>query len=117
MQTGKRTVCHILVILFAFYYANICFFYHSHIINGVTIVHSHFYSGDHATTGGAAAHSETQLTLIAALADFQTPQPVTFMALAGVFLLLIAMLTTAAIQKPVVVPIRTRSLRAPPFLH
>ena len=56
----------VLLLLFATYYVQVNFFVHSHIVNGVTIVHSHMHRSTHhdTDTGG---HSETELTIIASL--------------------------------------------------
>ena len=55
-----------LLLLFATYYVQVNFFVHSHIVNGVTVVHSHMHRSTHhdTDTGG---HSETELTIIASL--------------------------------------------------
>ena len=56
----------LLLLLFATYYVQVNFFVHSHIVNGVTVVHSHMHRSTHhdTDTGG---HSETELTIIASL--------------------------------------------------
>ena len=56
----------VLLLLFATYYVQVNFFVHSHIVNGVTVVHSHMHRSTHhdTDTGG---HSETELTIIASL--------------------------------------------------
>ncbi|MDR1595061.1 MAG: hypothetical protein LBS43_11350 [Prevotellaceae bacterium] len=81
----RRLISYILMVIFVLYYANICFFYHSHIINGVTIVHSHIHSKAHAQTG---THSSSELTLISVLSSFQTFQAGLCFAGLGVFLFL-----------------------------
>jgi hypothetical protein len=58
-----------LLLVFVAYYANVTFFTHSHVVNGTTIVHSHFHNTSHTETGN---HSTSELTLIAALSLFQT---------------------------------------------
>lgn len=56
-----------MLLLFVGYYADVNCFCHSHIVNGVTIVHSHFHNQHHHDTeeGG---HTATELTLIANMA-------------------------------------------------
>ena len=58
----------LLLLLFAAYYVQVNFFVHSHIVNGVTIVHSHMHRSSHhdTNTGG---HDSTELTLIASLSS------------------------------------------------
>lgn len=55
-----------LLVVFGVYYSNVTLFYHTHIINGVTIVHSHSHAQHHhdSKDGG---HTVVQLTLIAQL--------------------------------------------------
>lgn len=62
-----------LLALFLSYYGSITFFSHYHVVNGVTIVHSHFFCG-HADADGKAdhTHSPKELTLIAYLTTFVT---------------------------------------------
>lgn len=53
--------------LFLSYFADITFFTHSHIINGSTIVHSHYFPGYSSTKDNKPAkhtHTENALTLI-----------------------------------------------------
>lgn len=53
--------------LFLSYFADITFFTHSHIINGSTIVHSHYFPGYSSTKDNKPVkhtHTENTLTLI-----------------------------------------------------
>jgi hypothetical protein len=70
-QRYKRTGICFLLVIFTTYYVDITFFQHSHIMNGVTIVHSHFHGKAHTQSG---AHSVNELTLISTLSDFQSEQ-------------------------------------------
>lgn len=56
-----------LVLLFAFYFANISFFYHIHEIDGQLVVHSHFYGGGSSSNPGHT-HSPTNFSAFASLA-------------------------------------------------
>lgn len=59
--------------LFLSYFADITFFTHTHIINGVTIVHSHYFHGSSAKQKEGAAghqHSVQALTWIAQANDW-----------------------------------------------
>lgn len=111
LQKNKQIVGSILVIIFAFYYANICFFTHSHIINGVTIVHSHFHNKAHTQSG---THSESELTLIAALSVLQSVKTALGFAGLGIFLVLLAIVSLVSIEKFVSTLAACRFLRAPP---
>lgn len=77
MYYTKRHIAIALVLLsvFVFNYTSMNFFSHAHIINGVTIVHSHIYksSTESKTTKSNTGHTHTssELTLIAELSDLQ----------------------------------------------
>jgi len=71
----RRITATALLALFAVYYADITFFEHTHIINGVTVVHSHFYNSKHTQTP-AGGHTTTEITFFAANSLFQTFQDV-----------------------------------------
>ena len=62
-----RTYCAVILLaLFSCYYAGISLFFHTHIVNGSTVVHSHL--------GGSADHnhSDTQYAVIDILSTFQS---------------------------------------------
>lgn len=69
--TGKSFRC-LLLFLFLGYYGSITFFTHSHIINGVTIVHSHPFNKDKGGDTSSLPHSGKQLLLIQMLSEFLT---------------------------------------------
>lgn len=66
-----RLSARFLLALFLSYYANITFFQHGHVVNGVTIVHSHIHQKDHQKlpSGG---HTVAELSLIYTNSLFQT---------------------------------------------
>lgn len=66
-QTGAgRVLIALLVLLFAGYYVNTTMFWHSHIVNGTVVIHSHIHSeGHHQTSAGG--HSEASLLTIDSL--------------------------------------------------
>lgn len=111
---SRLTISYILLIVFALYYANICFFYHYHVINGTTIVHSHFHSKAHTKTG---THTDGELTLISVLSAFQSSQVVLFFGLLGIFLFLQAVIFSFFKNKDTFQPTVCVSLRAPPFMN
>jgi len=71
----RQTIASALLVLFAVYYTDITFFEHTHIINGITIVHSHFYNSDHTQTP-SGGHTTTEITFFAVNSLFQTFQDV-----------------------------------------
>jgi hypothetical protein len=107
----KQLISHLLMVIFALYYANICFFYHSHIINGVTIVHSHFHGNAHTQTD---THSSNELTLISTLSVFHSLQANLSFAGLGIFLLLQTIIRTSYKGDIIPTTYACISLRAPP---
>ena len=71
----KQIIASAFIVLFAVYYTDITFFEHTHIINGVTVVHSHFYNNKHTKTP-TGGHSTTEITFFAVNSLFQTFQDV-----------------------------------------
>lgn len=67
----------IFLILFICYAGSITFFFHSHIINGVTIVHSHPYKADEK---GKPLHTHTgsEIQLIQHLSSWYSVGKITF---------------------------------------
>lgn len=80
-RTGK-TLSILLLILFLGYYGSITFFTHVHIIDGVTIVHSHPYHSLNGNNQPINKHTNKELQVIQFLSDFFTTKaPVLFSAL------------------------------------
>lgn len=102
-------------IFFLIYLGNITLFTHSHIIDGVTIVHSHPFKKDNA---GHPAHQHTpaQFQLIHQLSSFGSEEISTTYISPAVFLTVLAALVIR-FTNPDVRDIFKRiiSLRAPPF--
>lgn len=63
----RQGAASLMLLLFVGYYVNVNFFCHTHIINGVTLVHSHFHDKHHGDTD-EGGHTATELTLIANMA-------------------------------------------------
>lgn len=112
-QKSKQIIASVLVAIFALYYANICFFYHSHIINGTTIVHSHIHNKEHTQTG---THSESELTLISVLSSFQSLQAALTIVSLGIVSLLLAIILPVVEKKTVRDICSDITLRGPPSL-
>lgn len=66
----NRSVATLLLIIFATYFVNITLFTHHHIVDGVTIVHSHFSTQEHKDDASSHSHTESELTLISTLSQF-----------------------------------------------
>jgi len=65
---------YLLFVLFVGYYASITLFYHSHIINGIRISHSHpqLFGTDEDGVPVDQSHSEDELNFIQLLSHFIT---------------------------------------------
>lgn len=64
----RGSVIAVMLFHFVFYYIDVNFFCHPHIINGSTIVHSHFHGRHHGDTPDGH-HSTSKITLIAQLTN------------------------------------------------
>ncbi|AVM52477.1 hypothetical protein JN06_01463 [Bacteroides zoogleoformans] len=99
-----------LPLLFIVYWGGITLFTHSHVVNGVIIVHSHPFRGEHE-------HTEMQLETIFYLASFVSPSLTLCYTAASVFFVLLCVLPVLATER--IKCRRSRggiSLRAPPCL-
>jgi hypothetical protein len=87
MRTGflkyiyKKTVSYFLLILFLGYFGSITFFSHTHIVDGVTIVHSHPFRSHSGNVPINHQHSENSFILIHFISHFIT---ITSLAVYGV---------------------------------
>lgn len=109
MGNRKRFIAGIvLAAVYAFFFASTNFFYHSHIISDVKIVHSHPWSG------AAHSHNADQISLIGTLDSaiyeeaeaINVPGPVPEAVHTAV--------AEAPVAEPHLAAILTFSLRAPP---
>lgn len=64
----RRCVSVGFLLLLIMYYANISLFCHTHIVNGVTLVHSHFHNRQHHNSDDGG-HTVTVITFIVALTE------------------------------------------------
>ncbi|MDR3141864.1 MAG: hypothetical protein LBU37_09100 [Tannerellaceae bacterium] len=112
LQRGRQVAVWFLMLMFATYYVDVTFFQHSHIINGVTIVHSHFHNKAHPQSG---THSANELTMISTLSDFQSAGVAAFGAVTGLFVLLGAVGGAIPPGGVCLRPAFFFSLRAPPL--
>lgn len=111
LQRCKQIIVYLMLLIFTTYYVNITFFQHSHIINGVTIVHSHFHNKAHAQTG---THSTIELTMIAMLSAFHSLQASAGFVAIMLFTFLCGVILAAANYAVISLPAFHYSLRAPP---
>ena len=70
-QKRNLNIARSLLVLMVFYFGYIGIFQHSHVINGVTVIHSHVHSQTHQNTE-SGGHSCSEITLISQLSNFQT---------------------------------------------
>jgi hypothetical protein len=69
---AKKLINCLLLTIFLGFYASITLFTHSHIINGVTIVHSHPYSSGTSDKPINHQHSDKEFSIIQFLSSFTT---------------------------------------------
>ncbi|MCL1969430.1 MAG: hypothetical protein FWF65_08345 [Bacteroidetes bacterium] len=69
MNKIRKVTALFLLMLFVGYYGGVTLFFHTHIINGVMIVHSHFHAESHHNTK-SGGHTEQSITLIAQISHF-----------------------------------------------
>jgi|GEM_PF-5223890 len=112
-QRKKQIIAGILALIFAFYYANSNFFYHSFTKNGITFIHSHLHNNAHKQAG---THSDNELNLISFLSHFQSSQAVMCFFGIGLFLLFSILYKIEYKKEPVSVITGNSLLRAPPAL-
>ena len=113
---AKIFIKHFLLVLFIGYYLSISLFYHTHLIDGKEISHSHFYWSHKDSNGNPVkhSHSKKQLLTIHVISHFVTTAALGFMVL-GITLFLLYQLLVPL--KAVVINSTPRygySLRAPP---
>lgn len=110
---GKRIIASLLFVVFTFYYVDICFFSHSHTINGTTVIHSHLHNKSHAQTG---THTDGELKLISSLSAFETLAAEVCTVGSEVLILLQVFILPFFEEKIYSKPAACISLRAPPAL-
>ncbi|NLL27235.1 MAG: hypothetical protein GX259_00395 [Bacteroidales bacterium] len=71
----KKTISYFFLILFLGYYVSTFSFTHTHIVNGITIVHSHPYNLSSEAKSINHQHSEKEFALIYTLSHFLTTVP------------------------------------------
>ena len=107
MEKLRNILKWFLPLLFIAYLGGITLFTHSHVVNGVIIVHSHPFKGEHS-------HTEAQVETIFFLSSFV---PAILFA-ASAFLILLRVLSVPAVEHVKYVRVRCGiSLRAPPVVH
>lgn len=99
-----------LPLLFITYLGGITLFTHSHVVNGVIIVHSHPFKGEHQ-------HAEVQFETIFYLSAIVSSALPELLSVASAFLILLCVLKTPATEH--IKHVKSRcgiSLRAPPSI-
>jgi len=113
---AKIVIKLFLTLLFVVYYFSATLFFHSHVINGKEIVHSHFYWTTSNTDGERVEHAHTQdeLFTLQIISQF-----VTTVVTVGLFLQITQFLLNEfliplreSIHK--IIPVFAYSLRGPP---
>ena len=110
-----KSLGFLLLILFLGYFGSITLFPHSHVVNGVTIVHSHPYKLVKGSGSPNLQHTDKAFLLIQLLSEFITAAFATlFVALVLRFLLFKVKVKSATVGYAQPGGYRNDSLRAPP---
>lgn len=102
-----------MLLLFVGYYVDVNFYSHAHIINGVTIVHSHMHNKHHHDTN-EGGHTATEITLIANMATQFLTTGETALTELAVFDTLLLTLGCEQDSQTTSIHLSCPSLRAPP---
>ena len=81
-----------LLLLFIAYWGGLTLFTHSHVVNGVIIVHSHPFKGQHE-------HTEVQLETIFFLSSFVASSLSALLSATPIFLILLCVLAVLATER------------------
>ena len=111
MEKLRNILKWFLPLLFIAYLGGITLFTHSHVVNGVIIVHSHPFKDEHS-------HTEAQVETIFFLSSFVASSLPAILFAASAFLILLRVLSVPAVEHVKCVWVRCGiSLRAPPVVH
>jgi hypothetical protein len=112
----KKLTGYFLLIIFSGYFASVTFFTHTHIVDGVTIVHSHPFRSHSGNVPVHHQHSENGFVLIHFLSHFMT---ITSLSVYGVAIIRKALRNLSVIADENIVRdfsyYCTYLLRAPPL--
>ncbi len=64
-----NVIAGLLLAIVSLYYSSSTMFYHVHTVNGVEVVHSHFFGTQHSSKSADGGHSTKELSLIEHLND------------------------------------------------
>jgi hypothetical protein len=108
MKNLRAYPAAILLLLFICYYCGISLFSHAHIMNGSSIVHSHF--------GGSAdhEHDDSQYAVIDILSQFQSEYASDSFCIDSPFLLFSEICTAYEVSEYLNEAVTVHSLRGPP---
>ncbi len=81
-QFYRKLPGYFLLIIFCGYFTSVTFFPHTHIVDGVTIVHSHPYKSHSGNVPVNHNHSKDGFILIHFISHFKVTAPVIFFVIA-----------------------------------
>ncbi len=79
--TYRKSVGFLLLFLFCSYFGSVTFFHHTHIIDGITVVHSHPYKSQSGEDPVKHKHSKSGFLLIQFISDLVTTAPILFIGI------------------------------------
>jgi len=112
-----KSLSLLLLLIFLGYYSGITLFPHTHIVNGITIIHSHPFNSGGGNNSSNLPHSGKELQLIHHLSEFlSTAASISFIALIIKSLLVDDLVHSTKEGYAEPGGNRANSLRAPPLI-
>jgi len=112
-----KSLSLLLLLIFLGYYSGITLFPHAHVINGITIIHSHPFNSGGGNNSSNLPHSGKELQLIHHLSEFlSTAASISFIALIIKSLLVDDLVHSTKEGYAEPGGNRANSLRAPPLI-
>lgn len=98
ISLNKKLAGYLLLVILCVYFGSITFFPHTHIVDGVTIVHSHPYKSKSGSVPSDHGHTKDGFVLIRFLSGFITAAAVSFVG---------AAIIRVAFKNHVVIPVES----------
>ncbi|MFR9523434.1 MAG: hypothetical protein SNH94_02550 [Rikenellaceae bacterium] len=111
---GRRSLAGVLLLIISAYYVNSTMFYHDHIVGGVKVTHSHFFSKFHTDFSSNGGHDLEAVKLIASLSEIALEEQNFEFHVEPTVSIVEAATHTYSTLKAVAPFVESRSLRAPP---
>jgi len=100
LSLNKRLAEYLLLVILCVYFCSITFFPHTHIVDGVTIVHSHPYKPKTGNIPSDHGHTKDGFVLIRYLSSFIASAAISFAGL---------VIIRVVFKNPVVIPVESHN--------